>query len=192
MTPLVRCIATAVEENGKPIRGVTVTSCPNVCWWNSGSQIYCYPLVRGERLVRRRSYGDTIDEAFPQPFSGETNIHGTLALELPAGVELLAVSSDSYELPVFLGRRYVQFKLTHGETTEAVLHLQPRGTEKLGEWDKLAGVVFGCSTRNGRPICAVPGVREKMDEFVERFARRRTTATRSSCPKPTQPWPTRS
>ncbi len=49
------------------------------------------------------------------------------------------------------------------------LNLQPRGTEKLGDWDKLAGVVFGCSTREGRRICALPEVRKKMDEFESRF-----------------------
>jgi hypothetical protein len=43
------------------------------------------------------------------------------------------------------------------------------GTEKLGEWDKLAGVVFGCSTHEGRRICALPKVREQMDVFAARF-----------------------
>src|SRR4029077_20156575 len=94
---------------------------------------------------------------------------GMLTLELPAGREGLSVSSEIYELPAFLGRRNVQVELTPGKTTETILRLQPRGTEKLGEWDKLAGVVFGCSTRDGRRICALPGVRKQMDEFAERF-----------------------
>jgi hypothetical protein len=169
MTPLVRCTATAIDEDGKPVAGITVESSPNVGWWNTGSQIYCHPLERGERLLRERDYDSALDKAFPPPFEGKTDTHGKLTLELPAGSESLAVSSDIYELPVFLGSRDVQVKLARGETTEAVLRLQPSGREKLGEWDKLAGVVFGCSTREGRRICALPGVQKQMDEFAKRF-----------------------
>jgi hypothetical protein len=169
MTALARCVATAVDEDDKPLAGVTITSWPNVGWWNSGSQVYCYPLVRGERLLRERHYHSAVDEAFPQPFQSVTNAEGKVTLELPEGKKRLAVSSKVYELPVFLGHRDVQVTLTRGETTEVALSLQPRGTEKLGEWDKLAGVVFGCSTREGRRICALPGVQKQMDEFAQRF-----------------------
>ena len=169
MTPLVRCVATAVDADGKPIAGVTVESWPNVCWWNSGSQIYCHPLVRGERLLHERRFMNAIDEAFPQPFQTVTNGAGQAVLEMPAGKERLSVTSEAYELPVFLGDREVRVTLESGKTTEAVLNLQPRGSEKLGEWDKLAGVVFGCSTREGRRICALPGVQKQMDEFAEKF-----------------------
>lgn len=169
MTPLVRCVATAVDEDGKPIAGVMVSAWPNVGWWNSGSQVYCHPLVRGERLLRERDFNKAIDEAFPQPFQAKTNAEGKAMLELPAGTERLAVLSDVYELPVFLGEREIQVTLTPGRITEVVLSLQPRGTEKLGEWDKLAGVVFGCSTREGRRICALPRVQKQMDEFAKRF-----------------------
>jgi hypothetical protein len=79
------------------------------------------------------------------------------------------VLSDVYELPVFLGQREVKVELVAGKPTEVTLKLQPCGTEKLGEWDKLAGVVFGCSTREGRRICALPEVRKKFDEFTARF-----------------------
>ncbi len=169
MTPLVRCVVTAVDEGDEPVAGVKVVSWPNVGWWNVGSQIYCHRLVRGEQLLRKRNYRDAIDEAFPQPFAGETDAQGKVTLELPAGNARLAVESDIYELPVFLGRRDARVELTRGQTAEATLRLQPRGTEQLGEWDKLAGVVFGCSTREGRRICALPGVREQMDEFATRF-----------------------
>jgi hypothetical protein len=144
-------------------------SWPNVQWWNDGSQIYCHPLVRGERMLRERDYMTVADEAFPPPFSGETDANGKVTLEIPAGKESLAVESAVYELPVFLGRRDAEVKLAHGATTEVTLRLQPRGSEKLGEWDKLAGVVFGCSTREGRRICALPGVQQKMEEFAVRF-----------------------
>jgi hypothetical protein len=120
-------------------------------------------------LLREREYAKAIDEALPRPFQGKTDAKGKVTLELPAGNEGLAVESDVYELPAFLGRRHVRVKLVPGRTTEATLRLQPSGTEKLGEWDKLAGVVFGCSTREGRRICALPNVQKKMNDFAERF-----------------------
>ncbi len=169
MTPLVRCVVTTLDEDSAPVPSVKVSSWPNVGWWNNGSQIYCSPLVRGERLLRERDYYKAIDDTFPAPFEDTTDAHGKLTLELPVGHEDLCVTSDVYELPAFLGRREVRVNLVSGQTTETTLRLQPRGTEKLGEWDKLAGVVFGCSTREGRRICALPGVRKKMDEFAERF-----------------------
>jgi hypothetical protein len=169
MTPLVQCIATALDGDEKPVAGIEVESWPNVQWWNNGSQIYCHPLVRGERLLRDRDYMSAEDKAFPQPFSAETGADGKATLELPAGHKRLAINSEVYELPVFLGRRDMRVTPVRGETTEATLRLQPRGTEKLGEWDKLAGVVFGCSTREGRRICALPEVQKKMNEFAARF-----------------------
>jgi len=169
MFPLVRCVATAVDEDDKPVAGVTVMSWPNVGWWNGGSQIYCHPLVRGERLLREREYTKATDEAFPAPFEGTTDFQGKATLELPAGNEYLAVRSNIYELPAFFGRRDVHVKLVWGQTTEVTLRLQPSDTEKLGEWNKLAGVVFGCSTREGRRICALPSVEKQMSEFAERF-----------------------
>jgi hypothetical protein len=169
MTPLIPCVATAIDEDEKPVAGVTVVSWPNVGWWNDGSQIYCHRLVRGERLLRERDYQNAVDDAFPPPFQAQTGADGTATLELPAGSESLAIESEVYELPVFLGRRDMDIKLAHGQTTEVILRLQPQGTEKLGEWDKLAGVVFGCSTREGRRICALPGVQKQMDEFAKRF-----------------------
>ncbi len=169
MTPLVDCVVTVVDEDEAPVAGVTVVSNPNVGWWNSGSQIYCHPLARGERMLRERDYNNIFDKVFEHTFQTNTDARGKATLQLPAGKQLLHVISDVYELPVFLGRRDVRVQLTRGETTETVLRLQPRGTEKLGEWDKLAGVVFGCSTREGRRICALPGVSQKMDEFAARF-----------------------
>jgi hypothetical protein len=170
MTPLIRCPVKVVDEDDKPVAGVTVLSGPNVGWWNWGSQIYCDPLVRSERLLRNRDYESAADEIYPKPFRAETDAHGAAALELLAGRETLGISSEVYELPVFLGQREMKIKLTKGEpAAEVVLRVQPQGTEKLGEWDKLAGVVFGCSTREGRRICALPAVSKRMDEFARRF-----------------------
>jgi beta-lactamase regulating signal transducer with metallopeptidase domain len=133
MSPLVRCVATAVDEHDKPVAGVNVVSWPNVGWWNWGSQIYCDPLVRGERLLREREYDKAIDKTFPAPFEATTDAQGKATLQLPEGNECLAVGSKVYELPVLLGSREVRVKLVWGETTEATLRLQPRGAEKLGE-----------------------------------------------------------
>jgi hypothetical protein len=169
MTPLVPCVVTALDGDDKPVAGVKVLASPNVGWWNNGSQIYCHPLVRGERLLRERDYHSSLDEQMPAPFQGLTDAKGSITLELPAGASRLAVWSEAYELPAFLGSRYLRVQLVEGHATDAILRLQPRGTEKLGEWDKLAGVVFGCSTREGRRICALPGVQKKMEEFQKRF-----------------------
>lgn len=169
MTQLARCAVQVVDEDDKPVAGVTVVTWPNVGWWNSGSQIYCHPLARGERLLRTRDYFGSIEEAFAAPFRGETDAEGKVTLELPAGHERLELRSEVYELPVFLGERDVRVKLSRGEVTDVVLRVQPNGTEKLGEWDKLAGVVFGCSTREGRRICALPAVQKQMEQFTQRF-----------------------
>jgi len=170
MERLVKCVVTAVDEDDKPVAGIALASWPNVIWWNDGSQIYCESLARGERVLRVRDYRACIDNDFPQPFQATTDGSGNATLELPEGKEYLAVRSDLYELPIFLGRRDVRVEMVAGQTTEVTLRLQPRGMERLGEWDKLAGVVFGCSTREGRRICALPEVRKKMDEFTKRFA----------------------
>lgn len=169
MTKLQTCIVRTVDEDDAPVAAVEVLSGPNVGWWNHGSQIYCYPLIRNERLLRNRDYFDAEDKDFPQPFTAVSNAQGEARLYLPVGKEDLFARSDVYELPVFLGRRDVDVELTADGPAKATLRLQPRGTDKLGEWDKLAGVVFGCSTREGRRICALPGVQAKMEEFTRRF-----------------------
>jgi hypothetical protein len=106
---------------------------------------------------------------YSEPFKGVTDAKGQVTFDLPAGKEDLEIMGDVYELPVFLGRRTERVNLTRGETSKVRLNLQPIGTEKLGDWDKLAGVVFGCSTREGRRICALPEVSKKMEEFSKRF-----------------------
>jgi hypothetical protein len=169
MVPLARCVAQAIDGDTQAIAGVKVVSWPNVGWWNSGSQVYCSPLERGELVLRGREYESSLDKTIPPPFQAETDGQGRAILELPAGERQLTVNSDVYELPAFLGRRDVKVMLDPNEVVETVLRLQPRGTEKLGEWDKLAGVVFGCSTREGRRICALPGVQEKIDDITKRF-----------------------
>ncbi|HEX3599760.1 MAG TPA: hypothetical protein VHU84_06425, partial [Lacipirellulaceae bacterium] len=170
MTPMVKCAITVVDEDNAPVAGVKVVSSPNVQWWNGGSQIYGWPLARCERMLRGGDYEKSIESnIYSAPFEIASDAKGQISMYLPVGTQGLGVISDEYEIPVFLGRREVRVSLESGKTQEVTLHLQRRGTEKLGDWDKLAGVVFGCSTREGRQICALPGVRKKMDEFEERF-----------------------
>ncbi|KAA5538635.1 hypothetical protein FYK55_26855 [Roseiconus nitratireducens] len=166
MTPLATCLVTAVDDENSPVAGVTIEAWPNVHWWNDGSQIYCDPLTSGERRMRYRSYESSIDYAFPKPFRATTDRFGAVTLELPAGRRTLGLFPDEeYELPITLGRRFVRAELEANETKEITFQLQPKGTERLGDWDKLAGVVFGCSTAEGRRIRALPNIREKMDQF---------------------------
>lgn len=173
MTPMAKCKVTLVDEDDEPVAGIKVVSWPNVCWWNGGSQVYAYPLLKAESILRDRDINSALTAAYKeshQPFAALSDGDGVATLSLPVGSRTLTIASDVFELPVFLGRRITKVNLeTANETVETRLVLQPKGTEKLGDWDKLAGVVFGCSTREGRRICALPEVRKKMDEFTQRF-----------------------
>ncbi|MCS7469211.1 Ig-like domain-containing protein [Stieleria sp. ICT_E10.1] len=173
MEPLLRCNITVVDEQEQPVEGVRVGSWPNIQWWNNGSQVYCDSLVSGEDMIRvrdgKKDYEAFLSEEYGYPFEIQTDRKGQGTLMLPKGSQSLAVKDDRYELPAFLGRRYTKIEMVSGERSKITLTVQRKGTDHLGEWDKLAGVVFGCSTREGRRICALPEVREKMDEFAKTF-----------------------
>ncbi|NOY29640.1 MAG: M56 family metallopeptidase [Planctomycetes bacterium] len=170
MTALARCVVDVVDNQGNPVADLEIGACPNVGWWNGGSQIYCSPLVRRERLQEVRSYTEAIDEGFLYPFSAETDTAGRVALQLPAGREDIHVKSEEYETPILLGNRRRRVQLVAGKTTNVKLIVQPKGTEQLGDWDKLAGIVLGCSTIEGKRVCALPGVTEKIESFRKRLA----------------------
>lgn len=169
MVPLVECVVKMIDEESQPVAGVTVESCPNVGWWNGGAQIYCAPLYKTERFLKYRRSETSIDRALPQPFRTSSDRNGIAKLELPEGKRSLWILSGAYELPIHLGARRARTELVSGETSEVTMLMQAKGTEQLSDWDSLAGVVFGCSTREGRRILALPGVSEKMEEFTERF-----------------------
>lgn len=141
MVPMGRCEVTARDPEGKPVPGVTVTSWPNVFWWNGGSQVYCDGLVNlREVLVHRGDLEKSRSKDFPAPFQVKTGADGKGTLELPVRTQVLYVMSDAYELPVranaFLPDqkdRSVEVEIEPEKTTGVVLRLQPRGTERLGE-----------------------------------------------------------
>lgn len=133
MEPMVACNVTAVDQQGKPISGVKVVSCPNVCWWRSGSQIYCAPLVRCERLFVERAYMKAVDDDFPQPFTATTDDQGRCQLELPTGGEHLYAEHDKFELPIADGQRAQRIMLVAGKPLQVELKMQPLGTDLLGD-----------------------------------------------------------
>jgi hypothetical protein len=108
---------------------------------------------------------------YDKPYYEHSDDKGHATLYLPPGnQQLFAHTKDSgFQLPIFMGRRDRRVAVEAGETLTVTLQLEPTGNEKLGEYDKLAGVVFGCSTREGKQICALPVVRAKMDDFARRL-----------------------
>lgn len=162
MTPTVNCIVETVDEQGAPLSGVKVGAWPNVCWWNSGSQIYCTWLSRSERYLSNRGSKENDSQQFAPPFETTTAALGRGELELPTITKYLYAGSDEYELPVVVGRREHKVELVPGRSTTVRLVLQPKGSEYLGDWDKLAGVLFGCSGDECRRLLEDPGFRSKM------------------------------
>ncbi|MEM6981304.1 MAG: hypothetical protein AAF539_16725, partial [Planctomycetota bacterium] len=175
MEPLVPVTIRTHDLNDQPLSDVRIYSYPNVFWWNWGSQVYARWLpksiqwLRDNNATNKRESLDEWRKSFPAQFLTRTDSDGHGQIWLPPSEEVIDVVDDRYELPVFLGKRHMKIDVTDGVPIDVTLSLQPAGTDRLGEWDKLAGVVFGCSTRQGQQICALPGVREKMNEFARRF-----------------------
>lgn len=171
MVPMVDCRVEVVDESDAPLSGVKVGSSPNVGWWNYGSQVYCDYLYSSEKYLVTRDRDLSLDSTFPAPFTVTTDEKGMARLFLPVGEENLYAGNDFYELPIIRGRREVEVELIAGETTQVRLVLQRKGKEFLGEWDKLAGVLFGCTGEECRRLLEDPGfrkhitaVRLKLDE----------------------------
>lgn len=175
MTPLVQCEISVADPDGKPLRDIFVGGNPNVFWWDWGSQIYGGQLMRSTEWLTETDIEEPWDSltvrGYDMPFFDRSNENGAATLYLPPGRQtLFAQSKDKdYQLPIFMGRRDRKVTVVAGETFVVTLQLEAAGTETLGEYDKLAGVVFGCSTREGKQICALPEVRQKMDEFAKRL-----------------------
>ncbi|MEM9365693.1 MAG: hypothetical protein AAGD07_06830 [Planctomycetota bacterium] len=175
MSPLVPFEITVVDADNQPIKDVFVGASPNVRWWNWGSQIYAGRLMRSIEWLTDTAPDEPWDSdsvrGFDMPFYAHSATNGSAGLHLPPGKQTLFAydKTNTFELPIFMGRRDRRVTVMLDEPTNLTLQLERTGVEKLGEYDKLAGVVFGCSTREGKRICALPEVREKMDEFARRL-----------------------
>ncbi|WDQ15076.1 hypothetical protein [Rhodopirellula sp. P2] len=174
MESLHACRVQVKSLDDKPLGDVKVTAYPNVMWTNWGSQVYGNPLTRsadffGNPDLLAYFHNQRDRPRYPSTFVDHTDEDGIARIKLPAGTWGLYVDDDHHEIPIVLGRRNVDMEVSDDSENSIVMRLVPKGTDLLGDYDKLAGVVFGCSTRDGERICALPEVREKMDEFVRRI-----------------------
>jgi len=134
MQPMGRCVAIARDRAGKPIPDLAVSSWPNIQWWNGGSQLYGSPLMSSLRVLKERDPKKATETGFPTPFQAKTGADGKATLELPLGTQSLYVTSDAHELPIAdEQQRHVEVEIEPDKTSELVLPLQPRGTQRLGE-----------------------------------------------------------
>lgn len=169
MMPLASVTVTVTDAMNVPVRGLAVSASPNVHWWDNTSQIYAGYLVQGEKRIRDSNYRGSKEGNFPDPFRGQTNSHGAVMLQLPPGIQHFDIVSDRYELPVDLGERSARHVIEMGQPMAISLQVQNKGTERLGDWDKLAGIVFGCTTEESQKFLQLPGMRDKIDAFIDRF-----------------------
>ena len=144
MTPLVDCRVKVVNGFGKSVQGAMVAAGPNIFWWNSGSQIYGWPLVSAGQLLLTGKYEREDGEGIhAQPFKGTTDDEGNVTIQLPAGRRTLWAGSKRYQLPIKMGRRRHRIEVAAGEPIDLKLTLQPIGLDVLGDWEDLCGFVFG-------------------------------------------------
>jgi len=170
MKPLSPVTITVINESNNPVSDLDIAASPNVGWWNYGSQIYGLNMVRGKSLLHHRDYLKVAENPYPSMFRGHTDSRGKITLQLPEDTQYLELLNDQYELPIELGSRIRKLHVEAGKPMELTLRVQPTGTEILGDWDRLAGVIYGCSTVEGRKLLELPGMREKMGEFVKKFS----------------------
>jgi hypothetical protein len=182
MTRLVRCEVETVDGEGQALAGIEVGSWPNVGWWNDGSQIYCSPLVRRESTLDSGDYLAGASNEFGRPFNAISDAKGRADLELPQKPERLVATSNEYELPVDRGSRSKRVELAAGETAHVRLVMQPKGAERLGDWDKLAGVLFGCRGEQCRRLISDPNFRAQMDKVSEQLDAAAADGDRSVLP----------
>ncbi|MCU0718420.1 MAG: hypothetical protein MUC83_01855 [Pirellula sp.] len=170
MTALVPVTVTATSQDNAPVSGLDIAVCPNVGWWNYGSQIYGLNMVRGRKLLSQREFRKIAENPYPSMFRGLTDSRGKVTFQLPEDTQYLELLSDQYELPIELGSRMMKLRVVDKKPIDLTLRVQPIGTEQLGDWDRLAGLVYGCSTIEGRKLLELPGMKEKVDEFVKKFS----------------------
>lgn len=150
MTPLMPCEFLVVDHAGLPVVGAEVGSYPNVGWWNNGSNVYCDRHLTGEQLLLSNDWSaeeaaDPGKDALPRPFLTTTDADGRARLELPEGRQYVYLKSETYELPIVAGERERRLIVLPDTPVSMRLVVQPKGTELQGDWDKLSGVLFGCT-----------------------------------------------
>jgi hypothetical protein len=165
-----RCDVLTVDEHGRPIADVKIYAGKNVGWWNIGSNIYGRPLFRSERILLTRDFTQCDEtDACPKSLYAVTDKDGHASLDLVLGPDSLGTDRDDYELPIDQGRRDERVMVLAGETTHVALIMQPKGTEHLGGWDKLAGVLFGCTGEQCRRLLEDQGFRKSMEAVRAEF-----------------------
>ena len=144
MEPLVRCRFECKNAFDKPLSDIEVVSWPNIFWWNSGSQIYCDPLVDPIEFLINGKY-ETSDDAkqIPRPFDGTTDASGVVEIDLPVGQIAFSARNERYQLVARSGRRSRKISVGKEKPVVEQLVLQPKGLDCLGDWDDLCGLVFG-------------------------------------------------
>lgn len=126
MMPMGKCVVTVVDQDDNPIADANVSSNPNVGWWNGGSQIYCHPLVRNERLLAQKDYKGSIEDGdYPVPFRGSTDKKGRATLELPGGNRRFRAFKKGYRSP---DRQGVRTEVVQDELTELTIRLSQKET----------------------------------------------------------------
>ena len=144
MTPMVRCRFECKNAFDKPLQNINVGSGPNIGWWNSGSQIYCSPLVDPIDFWLNGKYEPSAAaKEIPEPFSGTTDSMGIVEFDLPAGHARIYAGNERFQMAARDGRRHRKIYVGREKAVVEQLVLQPKGLDCLGDWEDLCGLVFG-------------------------------------------------
>lgn len=144
MTEMAICNIEVENAFGKKLRDVDAFANPNIGWWNGGSQIYGWPLVRGADYLSTGNYHPNDGEGLlAMPFRRKSDKDGKLTMELPVGRAHISVGNKRYQLPAKMGRRTHSVSIKDSSSFDLKLVLQPVGLDVLGDWEDLCGLVFG-------------------------------------------------
>jgi len=144
MTPMQMCHIKVENAFGKGIKDCHAGANPNIGWWNGGSQIYGWPLVKcGDFLLTGEYKQEESEGIFAKPFGGESDQNGEVSFQLPVGKTSLWIGNDRYQLAINNGRRTKRIEIESGKSLDLKVVLQPKGLDVLGDWEDLCGLVFG-------------------------------------------------
>ncbi len=147
MTPMAQCEIEVENAFGKRLEGIVAGANPNVGWWNSGSQIYGWPLMSSSEILldpdKAKINWTGGEGIFANPFQAESNSQGIIKIELPVGRTNLWIGNDKFQMAANLGQRSRRVDVKSGELNRMQYVLQPKGLDVLGDWEDLCGLVFG-------------------------------------------------